>query len=103
MKITINRFSSCAGKKRRFDIASNVRQTIESMLYHHRENLHFVVIHIGVISYPCNLRHGVSLAGEKAGDTDETQFIRGLREIAEAIYFKDPPRIKLDTRAQFSK
>lgn len=59
MKIAINRFSSRAGKKKRFNVASNVRQTIESVLYHHRENLHFVVIPIGVISYPCNLRHGV--------------------------------------------
>lgn len=64
----------------------------------HRENLYFAVIRIGVISYPRNLRHGVSPAGEKAGDIDETIYPWFTRNRTSNLF--QGPRIK---RARFSK
>lgn len=63
----------------------------------HGENLQFVVIHIGVISYLFNLRHGVSSAGEKAGDVDETIYARFTRNRASNLFQGPSQGIKLVT------
>ena len=87
-------FSTCARKD--FTISLAMIKRIGALSIH-GENLQFVVIHIGVISYPLNLRHGVSSAGEKAGDVDETIYARFTRNRASNLFQGPSQGIKLVT------